>query len=99
LPNIFNSRQLSLDTNNYRAYIVVVKRQKTHTRKVLKLRSLRRSREMTQAELARRSGLSIPTVCEIETGKTKPSLESARALAAVFDVSVEEAFSHVEVPA
>lgn len=65
----------------------------------MKLRSLRRSREMTQAELARRVGVSTPYVCEIEKGLKTPSLETARALAGVFGVSIEEILSYVELPA
>ncbi len=54
---------------------------------------------MTQAELGRRVGVSTPFICEIESGKAHPSLDTARKLAAVFDVTVEEAFDFVEVSA
>lgn len=74
-------------------------------RRVLKLRKLRRDREMSQAELARRAALiakrgevyATAYISEIESGKVQPSLETAKALAGVFDVTVDEAFSYVEV--
>lgn len=65
----------------------------------MRLRALRRAREMTQAELARLAGISTPYVCEIEKGKVAPSLATARALARVLGVSIDEAFEYVEVPA
>jgi len=54
---------------------------------------------MSQRELAARTGLSTAYICELEKGKAQPSLDSARKLAAVFGVSIEEAFDVVEVPA
>jgi putative transcriptional regulator len=66
-------------------------------KKVLRLRQLRRAREMTQTALGRRVGLNKATISMIESGARKPSLDKARALAAEFGVSVEDAFSHVEV--
>jgi len=70
-------------------------RQKTRT--VLRLRQLRRLREMTQAELAKRSGLTKAAVCDIERGRRGPSLKTAKALAAVFREPVETLFEHVEI--
>jgi len=66
-------------------------------RKVLRLRQLRRAREMTQAALGARVGLDTTTISQIESGTREPSLKKARALAAEFGVSVEDAFSYVEV--
>lgn len=54
---------------------------------------------MTQAELAKRVSLATPTICEIEKGKVRPSLDKAIALAQVFGVPVEDLFEMVEVPA
>lgn len=68
-------------------------------RRVLRLRQLRRGREMTQAELAQRVGLATPTISSIEKGAIKPSLDKAIAIAAVFGRPVEEVFEYVEVPA
>lgn len=68
-------------------------------RRVLRLRQLRRAREMTQATLGKRVGLQTSTISHIESGERKPSLEKARAIAAVFSVSIEDLFDDVEVPA
>jgi DNA-binding XRE family transcriptional regulator len=70
------------------------------TRKVLRLRQLRRGREMTQAALAARAGLSKAAICDIERGYRKPSLDTAKAIAQVFpDERLESLFDYVEVPA
>lgn len=71
--------------------------QKTHSRKVRRLRQLRRSRELTQAELGRRVGLATATICSIEKGHADPSFEKAIDIAAVFGLPVEEVFEYVEV--
>lgn len=69
------------------------------TRRVLRLRQLRRSREMTQADLARKVGLPRTTICLIEKGQRQPALDDARAIAAVFNQPIEQVFEYVEVPA
>jgi putative transcriptional regulator len=66
-------------------------------RTVLRLRQLRRAREMSQTALARKVGLKTTMISEIESGRKKPSLENALSLAREFGVSVEEAFSRVEI--
>jgi putative transcriptional regulator len=48
--------------------------------------------EMTQRELARRSGCTRQTINAIEAAKYGPSLELAFKIAEVFDVSIEEVF-------
>jgi putative transcriptional regulator len=68
-------------------------------RKILRLRQLRKSHDMTQADLANRVGLDRTSIQSIEAGRMKPSLDNALAIAKVFNASVEEAFSYVEVPA
>lgn len=65
--------------------------------RVLRLRQLRRAREMTQETLGQRVGLDTTTISQIESGERKPSLDKALALAAEFGVSVEDAFSYVEI--
>jgi putative transcriptional regulator len=50
--------------------------------------------EMTQAELARRIGVTRQTVIAIEQGKYSPSLELAFQIAAVFGVPLEEVFQY-----
>jgi DNA-binding XRE family transcriptional regulator len=68
-------------------------------RTVLRLRQLRRAREMTQESLGRKVGLDGGTIAMIESGARKPSFDTAKDLAAEFGVSIEELFSHVEIPA
>lgn len=68
-------------------------------KKILRLRQLRRARELTQAALGRRVGLNKTSICAIETGHRRPSFEKAKAIAAEFGVPVEEIFGYVEIPA
>lgn len=73
-------------------------RKKRSVRRVLRLRQLRRAREMTQADLGRLVGLNRASICSIEKGTRQPSLEKARAIAAEFSMSIEDVFADVEVP-
>jgi len=50
--------------------------------------------EMTQRELARRSGCTRQTIHAIEAAKYGPSLELAFKIAEVFGVGVEEVFQY-----
>lgn len=52
--------------------------------------------EMTQKELARRTGVSRQTIVAIENAKYAPSLELAFRIARVFGVSVEDVFTFEE---
>lgn len=52
--------------------------------------------EMTQQELARRSGVTRQTIHAIEAAKYGPSLELAFRIARVFDKRVEEVFTFEE---
>lgn len=67
------------------------------TKRVLRLRQLRRARELSQAALGKRVGLTKATICQIETGKRRPSLAKAEKLAAEFGLPIEEILSYVEV--
>ena len=61
------------------------------------IRSLRfANREMTQAELADRVGMTRQTIIAIEQGKYSPSLEMAFQIARVFRVPLDEAFQYSE---
>jgi putative transcriptional regulator len=71
---------------------------KKHTT-VLRLRQLRRARELTQVEIAKRVGIHVNAYNAIEKGRSTPSLDTARALANVFGEPVEHVFEYVEVPA
>lgn len=50
--------------------------------------------EMTQAELARRVGVTRQTILAIEQGKYSPSLEVAFQIAAVFQIPLTEVFEY-----
>ncbi len=49
--------------------------------------------EMTQQELADRTGVTRQTIMAIENGKYSPTLELAFRIARVFDTPLEEVFS------
>lgn len=50
--------------------------------------------EMTQQELAKKTGVTRQTIVAIENGKYSPSLELAIRIALVFDTKLEEVFSY-----
>jgi putative transcriptional regulator len=52
--------------------------------------------ELTQAELARRIGVTRQTVIAIEQGRYSPSLELAFQIARVFRVPLEQVFQYPE---
>ncbi|MEU9145985.1 helix-turn-helix transcriptional regulator [Streptomyces sp. NPDC048349] len=54
--------------------------------------------EMTQAELARRIGVSRQTVIAIEQGRYSPSLEMAFQIARVFGVPLDSVFQYSAHP-
>tara|TARA_R110002096_G_scaffold114645_3_gene248575 strand:+ start:1075 stop:1293 length:219 start_codon:yes stop_codon:yes gene_type:complete len=65
------------------------------TRITNEIRQLRFSAsEMTQAELARRVGVTRQTILAIEQGKYSPSLEVAFKIAAVFKVPLDQVFQY-----
>ena len=52
------------------------------------IKTIRKHRGMTQADLARKSGISRPYLTEIETGKKDGSLRAMKAIADALDVGV-----------
>lgn len=58
-----------------------------------RLRFFRSRQGLTQAELARRSGISRSGIAAIENGALIPSVKAALALAGVLDCTVEELFA------
>jgi putative transcriptional regulator len=50
--------------------------------------------EMTQQELAKKTGVTRQTIVAIENEKYSPSLELAVRIAIVFDKKLEEVFSY-----
>lgn len=57
-----------------------------------RLRVLRAERGWSQAELAKRTGVSRQAINAVETGKYDPSLPLAFRIAATFGQSIEEIF-------
>lgn len=65
------------------------------TRVTNSIRALRFANgEMTQAELARRIGVTRQTVIAIEQGRYSPSLEKAFEIARVFAVPLDTVFQY-----
>jgi putative transcriptional regulator len=65
------------------------------TRVTNDIRALRfRADEMTQAELARRLGVTRQTIIAIEQGRYSPSLEMAFQIAGVFGVPLDDVFQY-----
>ncbi|MEH0983086.1 helix-turn-helix transcriptional regulator [Micromonospora sp. CPCC 205556] len=65
------------------------------TRVTNSIRALRAAHDdMTQAELARRVGVTRQTVIAIEQGRYSPSLEMAFQIATVFGVPLTEVFHY-----
>jgi len=56
------------------------------------IRRLRFEKNMTQEELALRTGVSRQTIMSIERGQTNPSVLLAFRIASAFSVSVTEVF-------
>jgi putative transcriptional regulator len=52
--------------------------------------------ELTQAELARRVGVTRQTIIAIEQGRYSPTLELAFQIARVFGVSLDDVFQYPE---
>jgi putative transcriptional regulator len=60
------------------------------------IRAVREVQGMTQAELAKRIGVTRQTVIAIEQEKYSPSLELAFQIARVFDVGLDALFQYPE---
>ncbi|MEU4491901.1 helix-turn-helix transcriptional regulator [Streptomyces sp. NPDC023998] len=62
------------------------------------MRALRfANKEMTQAQLADRIGVTRQTVIAIEKGRYSPSLEMAFQIARVFNVPLDTVFQYTEI--
>ena len=64
------------------------------TRVTNRINELRQSAGLSQAELARRIGMTRQTVNAIEGGKYSPSLEAAFLIARVLQHPLEEVFDY-----
>ena len=56
----------------------------------------RKSKKISQRELAKRAGCTRQTIIALEQGKYVPSIELAFRIAEVFGVSLEEVFQYKE---
>ncbi|MCC3868048.1 MULTISPECIES: helix-turn-helix transcriptional regulator [Peptostreptococcaceae] len=61
-----------------------------------RIKVLRAERDWTQADLAKKVGISRQAVISIEKYKYTPSLELAFKIANVFDVSINNVFEYKE---
>jgi DNA-binding XRE family transcriptional regulator len=57
-----------------------------------RLRVYRVARQLTQRDLAELAGTSRETVSHVESGRTRPTLETAERLARALGASLEEVF-------
>ncbi|TFV97048.1 XRE family transcriptional regulator [Leifsonia flava] len=55
-----------------------------------RLRALRQRRELTLAELAERTGISVSTLSRLESGARRPALDLLMRLAGVYRVSLDD---------
>ena len=58
-----------------------------------KIKELRKSKKLTQEDLAKELGVSRQTVFSIETGRSEPSLPLAIKICNLFDAAIDELFS------
>lgn len=72
---------------------------KPRTRKILRLRQVRKSRDWSLGRVAAQAKVDRSYLSLIESGRRKPTLQTAQDIAAVFEMSVDELFQLVEVPA
>jgi transcriptional regulator with XRE-family HTH domain len=59
----------------------------------IRLKAVRNSRQLTQNELAERTGRSVDAISNLERAKGLPSLETLEALATVLEIPIEEFFA------
>ncbi len=64
------------------------------TRVSNRIRDLRTEKDLTQADLASRLGVTRQTIIAIEQGKYSPSLEMAFQIAAVLEAPLDDVFSY-----
>ena len=62
-----------------------------------RIRTLRKDRELTQADLAGRIGIQQSDLCRMENGEYKVSLETLFRILSVFEMNIAE-FFHEDLP-
>ncbi|MEI3848835.1 MULTISPECIES: helix-turn-helix transcriptional regulator [unclassified Microbacterium] len=68
------------------------------TRVTNTIRAHREDAGLTQAELARRIGVTRQTLIAIEQGRYSPTLELAFQIARTFGVAIDDLFQYPDVP-
>lgn len=68
------------------------------TRVTNSIRAVREEAGMTQAELARRVGVTRQTLIAIEQGRYSPTLELAFQISRVFGAGLDDLFQYPEEP-
>lgn len=58
-----------------------------------RVKYLRRLRNLTQAQLAEQTNLSVNYISQIETGVASPTLKTLAAIAEVLNVEIKELFN------
>ncbi|MGD2035092.1 MAG: helix-turn-helix transcriptional regulator [Bacteroidales bacterium] len=58
----------------------------------LRLKTVRKLKELTQEELAARSGLTLSQIARIETARTNPTLSTVFRIARTMDIQLKELF-------
>ncbi|MGW6356243.1 helix-turn-helix domain-containing protein [Streptomyces sp. NPDC055092] len=62
------------------------------------IRRRRRSLELTLAEVARRAGVSVPFLSQIENGRSRPSMSSLQRIADALDTTAVQLLASAEAP-
>ncbi len=62
-----------------------------------RLKFIRETRKMTQAELAKQSGLTQATIANLESGRKDPSIQTLENLARALDIHIATLFSSEDV--
>jgi transcriptional regulator with XRE-family HTH domain len=57
---------------------------------VLKVRQIRRAKDLTQRELAKKMNISHQAISQIENGKITPTLDRLVEMAKILDVTLDE---------
>lgn len=63
---------------------------------VIQIRDLREKKGMTANQLAELVGVTQPTISRLETGVRRPSIDTARKIAAALDCTIDELFGEKE---
>ena len=58
----------------------------------LRIRELRKTRKLTQSQLAESIGMETTNLCKLENGGQLPKEENIEKIAAVFDVPIKDLF-------